>query len=79
MLRQWFLCSPPAERDSAMDVDCGLISITDDPDILISRHVNDTASVRAMINRTGHILTPARAVDQPPPSFMGGIEKFFKA
>jgi putative restriction endonuclease len=50
--------------------DRGLISITDDHEIMISRHVNDTAGVRAMINKTGHILTPARAVDQPHPHFL---------
>ena len=30
--------------------DRGLISIAEDREILISRHVNDTAGVRAMIN-----------------------------
>jgi putative restriction endonuclease len=50
--------------------DRGLIGITDGHEILISRHVNDTAGVRAMINKTGRILTPARAVDQPHPHFL---------
>jgi len=50
--------------------DRGLISITDDHEIMISRHVNDTAGVRAMINKTGRILTPGRAVDQPHPHFL---------
>lgn len=50
--------------------DRGLIGITDDREILISRHVNDTAGVRAMINKTGRILTPARTVDQPHPHFL---------
>jgi putative restriction endonuclease len=50
--------------------DRGLISIADDHEILISRHVNDTAGVRAMLNKTGRILTPARAVDQPHPHFL---------
>jgi putative restriction endonuclease len=50
--------------------DRGLISIKDDHEILISRHVNDTAGVRAIINKTGGILTPARAVDQPHPHFL---------
>jgi hypothetical protein len=67
---QWFLSSPPAERDRALDVDRGLISITDDPEILISRHVNDTAGVRAMINKTRRILTPSRAGDKPHPHFL---------
>ena len=50
--------------------DRGLISVTDNHEILISRHVNDTAGVRAMINKTGRILTPARVVDQPHPHFL---------
>jgi putative restriction endonuclease len=50
--------------------DRGLISIADDCEILISRYVNDTAGVRAMINKTGRILTPVRAVDQPHPHFL---------
>ena len=50
--------------------DRGLIGITDGHEILISRHVNDAAGVRAMINKTGRILTPARAVDQPHPHFL---------
>jgi putative restriction endonuclease len=50
--------------------DRGLTSITDDHEILISRHVNDAAGVRAIINKTGRILPPARAVDQPHPHFL---------
>jgi len=50
--------------------DRGLIGIADDHQILISRHVNDADGVRAMINKTGHILTPTRAVDRPHPHFL---------
>src|SRR5882757_8268901 len=50
--------------------DRGLIGITDDHEILISRHVNDTAGVQAMINKTRRIRTPVRAVDQPHPHFL---------
>ncbi|WP_291867741.1 HNH endonuclease [Bradyrhizobium sp.] len=50
--------------------DRGLIGIADDHEILISRHVNDTAGVRAMINNAGRILTPARTADQPHPHFL---------
>jgi putative restriction endonuclease len=50
--------------------DRGLISIADDREILISRHVNDTAGVCAMINKTGRILSPPRHVDQPHPHFL---------
>jgi putative restriction endonuclease len=51
-------------------LDRGLISIADDHEILISRQVNDTAGVRAIINKTGRILTPPRAADQPHPHFL---------
>jgi putative restriction endonuclease len=50
--------------------DRGLICITDDHEILLSRHINDTVGVRAMINKTGRILPPARIVDQPHPHFL---------
>jgi putative restriction endonuclease len=50
--------------------DRGLIGIAEDHEILISRHVNDTAGVRAMINMTGRILAPARTADQPHPHFL---------
>jgi putative restriction endonuclease len=50
--------------------DRGLICIADDHEILLSRHINDTVGVRAMINKTGRILPPARAVDQPHPHFL---------
>lgn len=50
--------------------DRGLISIADDHQILISRHVNDEAGVRAIINKTGRILPPVRAADQPHPHFL---------
>ncbi len=50
--------------------DRGLIGIADDHEILISRHVNDIAGVRAMINKTGRILIPKRSVDQPHPRFL---------
>jgi len=50
--------------------DRGLISIAEDREILISRYVNDTAGVRAMINKTGLILIPSRDVDQPHPHFL---------
>jgi putative restriction endonuclease len=50
--------------------DRGLICIADDHEILLSRHINDTVGVRAMINKTGRILPPARAVDQPHPHYL---------
>ncbi|MBR1190693.1 HNH endonuclease [Bradyrhizobium sp. AUGA SZCCT0160] len=50
--------------------DRGLISIADNREILISRHVNDEAGVRAIINKTGRILPPVRTADQPHPHFL---------
>jgi putative restriction endonuclease len=50
--------------------DRGLIGIAADHEILISRHVNDEAGVRAVINKTGRILKPARAADHPHPHFL---------
>lgn len=50
--------------------DRGLISIADDHEILISRHVNDEAGARAIINKTGRILVPGRAADHPHPHFL---------
>ena len=59
--------------------DRGLISIADDHEILISRHVNDIEGVRTMINRSGRILKPARAFDWPHPQFLRWHrENFFK-
>jgi putative restriction endonuclease len=50
--------------------DRGLISIADDHEILISRHVNDESGLRAIINKTGRILAPDRAADRPHPHFL---------
>ncbi|MGA2290778.1 HNH endonuclease [Bradyrhizobium sp.] len=52
--------------------DRGLISVADDLQILISRHVNDADSVRGMINKSGRILRPNsnRLSDRPHPYFL---------
>lgn len=50
--------------------DRGLISLADDLEILVSRQVNDQASVRALINRTGRALTPQRVSERPHPHFL---------
>jgi len=50
--------------------DRGLITVADDHEIMISRHVNDEAGARAIINKTGRILIPARAADRPHPRFL---------
>lgn len=50
--------------------DRGLISLSDDLDILISRQVNDADSVRAIINKSGRALRPRRSSDCPHPHFL---------
>ncbi len=50
--------------------DRGLISLSDDLEILISRRVNDLDGVRAFINRDGRALTPQRASQHPHPHFL---------
>jgi putative restriction endonuclease len=50
--------------------DRGLIGISDDLQILISRQVNDAQSVRGIINPTGHVLATARPTDRPHPHFL---------
>jgi putative restriction endonuclease len=51
--------------------DRGLISLSDDLEILISRQANDPDGVRAFINRSGRALTPQRAFERPHPRFLG--------
>lgn len=50
--------------------DRGLIGVSGDMEILISRHVNDRESVLAMINRSGRALVPERASSRPHPRFL---------
>lgn len=50
--------------------DRGLVSFTDQLDILISRYSNDPASIRAMVNPTGKLLVPSRPADRPRPEFI---------
>jgi putative restriction endonuclease len=50
--------------------DRGLISLSDDLGILISRQVNDQDTVRAFINKTGRALTPQRVFERPHPHFL---------
>jgi putative restriction endonuclease len=50
--------------------DRGLISATDDLEILVSRQINDSEGCRAMINRSGRLLPPDRAADRPHPHFL---------
>lgn len=50
--------------------DRGLISLSDDLEILISRQTNDPDSVRSIINKSGRSLHPARISDRPHPHFL---------
>ncbi|WP_084630840.1 HNH endonuclease [Mesorhizobium sp. LSJC285A00] len=50
--------------------DRGLISLSDDLEILISRQVNDLGSVKAFINRTRRALPPRRQLERPHPHFL---------
>ncbi|AEH89472.1 HNH endonuclease [Mesorhizobium opportunistum] len=50
--------------------DRGLISLSDDLEILISRQVNDLASVQTFINRTRRAIPPRRQIERPHPHFL---------
>ncbi|MGO4673716.1 HNH endonuclease [Bosea sp. 2YAB26] len=50
--------------------DRGLISLSDDLDILVSRHANDVEGIRAFVNRSGRAFAPARPVERPHPHFL---------
>lgn len=51
--------------------DRGLIGFADDYSILVSRQVNDRASVEAMINPSGRALVPEPLSLRPHPAFLG--------
>jgi putative restriction endonuclease len=50
--------------------DRGLISLSDDLQILVSRQVNDLDAVRAFINPTGYAFRPLRDSERPHPHFL---------
>lgn len=50
--------------------DRGLISLSDDLQILISRQVNDLDAVRAFVNSSGYAFPPARNSERPHPHFL---------
>jgi putative restriction endonuclease len=50
--------------------DRGLISLSDDLEILISRQVNDQEAVRAFVNEMGRALAPSRSSKRPHPHFL---------
>jgi putative restriction endonuclease len=51
--------------------DRGLVALSDNLDILVSRQVNDPESVRAVINKSGRAQVPWRPLDRPHPHFLG--------
>jgi putative restriction endonuclease len=55
--------------------DRGLISLSDDLNILISRQVNDVESIRAFIRKDGKAAAPTRSRDRPTHIFFDGIGK----
>jgi len=50
----------------------GLINLSDDFVILVSRQVNDIGSVQAFINKSGRAMPPLRPGGQPHPGVEGG-------
>lgn len=50
--------------------DRGLIGLTDDYEIMISRHVNNPDSVESLINKSRKAIVPGLPVNQPHPSFL---------
>jgi putative restriction endonuclease len=50
--------------------DRGLISLSDELEILISRQVNDIESVRALVNKNGCALLPRGSSQRPHPHFL---------
>ena len=50
--------------------DRGLISLDDNLEILISRQVNDSEGIAAMINPTRHAIAPSRISERPHPHFL---------
>jgi putative restriction endonuclease len=50
--------------------DRGLLSLSDDLRILISRQVNDPDGVRALVNKSGFAFPPQRPSERPHPHFL---------
>ncbi|MEZ2126414.1 MULTISPECIES: HNH endonuclease [unclassified Sinorhizobium] len=50
--------------------DRGLISLSDDLEILISRQTNDPESIQSLVNKTGRAIVPQRAFARPHPHFL---------
>jgi putative restriction endonuclease len=50
--------------------DRGLISLSDDLQILVSRQANDPDGIRTLINKSGYAFPPQRPLDRPHPHFL---------
>lgn len=50
--------------------DRGLIGLSDNLEILISRQANDPDGIRGMINRNGFAIPPTRTLERPHPGFL---------
>jgi putative restriction endonuclease len=50
--------------------DRGLLSLSDDLQILVSRQANDPESIRALINKSGCAHPPQRSSERPHPHFL---------
>jgi putative restriction endonuclease len=50
--------------------DRGLISLSDNLEILISRQVNDPDGIQGIVNRNGRAIGPRRLSDHPHPNFL---------
>ncbi len=60
--------------------DRGLVSLSDDLDILISRHVNDPAQVQRLLNASGKAIAPENPAYHPHPKYLNWHrENCFKA
>jgi putative restriction endonuclease len=51
-------------------LDRGLLSLSDDLQILVSRQANDPEGIRALINKSGYAFPPQRSIERPHPSFL---------
>lgn len=50
--------------------DRGLLSLSDELQVLVSRQANDPESIKTLINKSGYALAPQRSVERPHPGFL---------
>jgi putative restriction endonuclease len=50
--------------------DRGLVGLSNDLDILVSRQSNDIDAVKGIINASGKLLAPERPANRPRPEFL---------